>query len=93
MTSWADVLDEVILGNGGSNTLDGGRGRDELRGRAGNDSLRGGDGSDRLYGKTEDDLTCRRGRRRQMVESKLRRALAEPSQKGTVERYRKRMLR
>ena len=56
--------DDVLLGDDGSNTLDGGRGDDTLRGRGGDDrldgkrgddDLRGGDGDDRLDGRRGDD--------------------------------------
>lgn len=47
---------DVLVGNGGSNTLIGGRGADRLVGRAGNDGLDAG--SDR----TPDVLRCGRGR-------------------------------
>jgi uncharacterized delta-60 repeat protein len=47
---------EVILGLGGSDTLNGRGGNDTLCGGSGNDTLKGGDGDDTLLGETGADL-------------------------------------
>ncbi|MGZ8667348.1 MAG: calcium-binding protein [Solirubrobacterales bacterium] len=44
------MLRDVIIGNGGSNLLEGGDGDDRLLGRGGPDGLLGGDGADSLGG-------------------------------------------
>ena len=45
-----NVLNNVLVGNGGANTLDGGAGNDTVDGGDGNDSLLGGSGDDTLLG-------------------------------------------
>lgn len=44
-----DIADR-IHGNGGNDTLSGGRGPSYIEGGVGNDTIRGGDGNDRLFG-------------------------------------------
>ena len=53
----------VVSGNGGNDSLTGGRGADVLRGGAGRDVLNGGPGNDRIFGQgsTGDQLTGGRG--------------------------------
>lgn len=46
---------DLILGEGGNDTLSGGAGDDVIYGGAGNDTLTGGDGNDVLVGGTEQD--------------------------------------
>jgi Ca2+-binding RTX toxin-like protein len=50
------ALDDILRGNGRSNTLKGRTGDDVLRGRGGGDTLYGGDGNDLLDGGTGTDL-------------------------------------
>lgn len=47
---------DILRGNGGANTIEGGAGRDELYGRGGNDVLQGGAGSDKLFGQGGKDV-------------------------------------
>ena len=49
------IYGDTIIGNGGSNTLDGNAGDDTLFGRDGNDTLLGGGGADHLFGEDQDD--------------------------------------
>ena len=44
-----------MLGFGGDDTFDGGKGRDDIRGGGDNDTLNGGAGADRLEGDADDD--------------------------------------
>jgi Ca2+-binding RTX toxin-like protein len=55
------VLDDVLLGNGGANELDGSFGADRIEGRGGADELFGGDGDDTLNGGTGTDVLNGRG--------------------------------
>ena len=48
--------DDVLTGNGSTNTLIGNGGDDQLYGGAGNDVLDGGSGADQLYGQAGNDL-------------------------------------
>ncbi|MEM7745292.1 MAG: hypothetical protein AAF409_16430 [Pseudomonadota bacterium] len=50
------VFDDVITGNGPSNTIDGAGGDDMISGAPGNDTLRGGDDDDVIRGNRGDDL-------------------------------------
>lgn len=50
------VLNDVLLGNGGANDLDGSFGADRIEGRGGADVLRGGDGDDTLNGGAGSDV-------------------------------------
>ncbi|MDF1733637.1 MAG: hypothetical protein P1U37_00035 [Minwuia sp.] len=52
----AQTTNDMIMGLGGNDTLDGGDGTDFLRGDAGDDSLTGGDGNDTLAGNAGDDI-------------------------------------
>jgi Ca2+-binding RTX toxin-like protein len=51
-----NALNNVLIGNGGMNTLDGGDGNDVLIGMAGDDVLKGGNGNDELRGGLGADL-------------------------------------
>ncbi|MEZ0224840.1 MAG: matrixin family metalloprotease, partial [Alphaproteobacteria bacterium] len=50
------ALGDLITGNSGNNTLDGGNGNDTITGGAGNDSLIGGIGNDTLDGGEDNDV-------------------------------------
>ena len=54
-TAAAQTTNDLIVGRGGNDTLDGGDGTDFLRGDAGDDSLSGGAGNDTLAGNAGDD--------------------------------------
>ena len=63
---------DFLLGDGGSDIIDGGLGNDVLRGGAGDDTIDGGAGANVLYGEAGDDTliggadreTCRSHRSR-----------------------------
>ena len=47
---WGSSWDDIVLGNGAANRLEGAAGRDTLDGGAGDDVLNGGADGDSLYG-------------------------------------------
>jgi len=56
------AFEDVLVGNGQANLIDGGPGDDVLRGGGGHDELLGGQGSDRCDGAKGRTVSCRRER-------------------------------
>ncbi len=54
-TITGNMLDNLLLGRSGNDTLDSGGGDDRIRGGNGRDELIGRDGRDRLWGQNDDD--------------------------------------
>jgi Ca2+-binding RTX toxin-like protein len=57
------AFEDVLIGNGQANVIDGGPGDDVLRGGGGRDELRGGQGSDRCGGAKGRTTSCGRERK------------------------------
>src|SRR6185436_15743479 len=54
------AFEDILVGNGQANTIDGGPGDDVLRGGGGRDELLGGQGSDRCNGAKGRTASCKR---------------------------------